>query len=146
MNTTPPTVDEQQPAPDENHIIAERREKLAKLRQAGVPFPNDFIPTHLAADLHDHYDGFNKEELASKKIGVKVAGRMVSSVSWVKLVLPRFKIVAVRFSSISAMILPGSTFMQLLSIGIWATLLPPRVIFLRPIKASSQSSAQHCAS
>ena len=77
MNTTPPTVDEQQPAPDENHIIAERREKLAKLRQTGVPFPNDFIPTHLAADLHDHYDGFNKEELASKKIGVKIAGRMV---------------------------------------------------------------------
>jgi len=77
MNTTPPTVDEQQPAPDENHIIAERRDKLTKLRQAGVPFPNDFIPTHLAADLHDHYDGFNKEELASKKIGVKVAGRMV---------------------------------------------------------------------
>lgn len=77
MNTTPPTVDEQQPAPDENHIIAERREKLAKLRQTGVPFPNDFIPTHLAADLHDHYDGFNKEELANKKIGVKVAGRMV---------------------------------------------------------------------
>ncbi|MEY3508909.1 MAG: lysine--tRNA ligase [Pseudomonadota bacterium] len=77
MNTTPPNVDEQQPAPDENHIIAERREKLAKLRQAGVPFPNDFIPTHLAADLHDLYDGFNKEELASKKIGVKVAGRMV---------------------------------------------------------------------
>ena len=77
MNTTPPTVDEQQPAPDENHIIAERREKLAKLRQTGVPFPNDFIPTHLAVDLHDHYDGFNKEELASKKITVKVAGRMV---------------------------------------------------------------------
>ncbi len=77
MNTTPPTVDEQQPAPDENHIIAERREKLAKLRQTGVPFPNDFIPTHLAVDLHDHYDGFNKEELASKKIGVMVAGRMV---------------------------------------------------------------------
>ncbi len=77
MNTTPPNVDEQQPAPDENHIIAERREKLAKLRQAGVPFPNDFIPTYLAADLHDHYDGFNKEELASKKITVKVAGRMV---------------------------------------------------------------------
>ena len=77
MNTTPPNIDEQQAAPDENHIIAERREKLAKLRQAGVPFPNDFIPTHLATDLHDHYDNFNKEELASKKISVKVAGRMV---------------------------------------------------------------------
>ena len=62
---------------DENHIIAERREKLAKLRAAGVAFPNDFSPTHLAADLHAHYDSFNKEELAAKKIHVKVAGRMV---------------------------------------------------------------------
>ena len=77
MNTTVPNSDEQNQAPDENHIIAERREKLAKLRQSGIPFPNDFIPTHLAADLHDHYDGLSKEELASKKIGVKVAGRMV---------------------------------------------------------------------
>jgi lysyl-tRNA synthetase class 2 len=65
------------PAQDENHIIAERREKLAKLRQAGNPYPNDFVPTHLANDLHQHYDSFNKEELASKRIHVKVAGRMV---------------------------------------------------------------------
>ena len=62
---------------DENHIIAERREKLAQLRAAGIAFPNDFSPTHLAADLHAHYDSFNKEELATKKIHVKVAGRMV---------------------------------------------------------------------
>ncbi|MBU3594269.1 lysine--tRNA ligase [Polynucleobacter sp. 71A-WALBACH] len=68
------------PAPeavDENHIIAERREKLAKLREGGVAFPNDFVPTHLAADLHTHYDSLTKEELAAKKVHVKVAGRMV---------------------------------------------------------------------
>ena len=52
---------------DENHIIAERREKLAKLRAGGIAFPNDFIPTHLAVDLHDHYDSLTKEELAAKK-------------------------------------------------------------------------------
>ncbi len=62
---------------DENHIIAERREKLTKLRAGGVAFPNDFVPTHLAADLHAHYDSLTKEELAAKKIHVKVAGRMV---------------------------------------------------------------------
>ena len=62
---------------DENHIIAERREKLAKLRAGGVAFPNDFVPTHLAADLHAHYDSLTKEELAAKKVHVKVAGRMV---------------------------------------------------------------------
>ena len=47
------------------------------MRAAGIAFPNDFSPTHLAADLHAHYDSFNKEELATKKIHVKVAGRMV---------------------------------------------------------------------
>mgnify|MGYP003337872787 FL=1 len=73
----PPKQDENNPPLDENHIIAERREKLAKLRQAGIAYPNDFVPTHLAADLHAHYDSFNKEELAQKKISVKVAGRMV---------------------------------------------------------------------
>lgn len=77
MNNSLPNPDEQNQAPDENHIIAERREKLAKLRLAGVPFPNDFVPSHLAADLHTHYDRFTKEELASKKINIKVAGRMV---------------------------------------------------------------------
>ena len=46
------------PAQDENHIIAERREKLAKLRQAGIAYPNDFVPTQLATDLHQHYDSF----------------------------------------------------------------------------------------
>ena len=64
-------------AVDENHIIAERREKLAKLREGGIAFPNDFVPTHLAADLHTHYDSLTKEELAAKKVHVKVAGRMV---------------------------------------------------------------------
>ena len=74
LGTTPSPATE---AVDENHIIAERREKLVKLREAGVAFPNDFVPTHLAADLHTHYDSLTKEELAAKKIHVKVAGRMV---------------------------------------------------------------------
>jgi lysyl-tRNA synthetase class II len=41
---------------DENHVIAERREKLKTIRLAsqnngGVAFPNDFKPQHKAADL-----------------------------------------------------------------------------------------------
>ena len=41
---------------DENHVIAERREKLKALRasslsQGAVAFPNDFKPQHKAADL-----------------------------------------------------------------------------------------------
>ena len=55
MNDKTNSANTQAPATevvDENHIIAERREKLAKLRSNGVAFPNDFMPTHLAADLH----------------------------------------------------------------------------------------------
>jgi lysyl-tRNA synthetase, class II len=40
---------------DENHVIAERREKLKAIREAsksngGVAFPNDFKPDAKAAD------------------------------------------------------------------------------------------------
>ena len=69
--------EEQTPIVDENHIIAERREKLAQLRKNGVAFPNDFVPTHHAADLHEHYGEISKEHLAEKNISVKVAGRMM---------------------------------------------------------------------
>ena len=69
--------EEQTPIVDENHIIAERREKLAQLRKNGVAFPNDFVPTHHAADLHEHYGDISKEQLAEKNITVKVAGRMM---------------------------------------------------------------------
>jgi lysyl-tRNA synthetase class 2 len=58
--------EEQTPIVDENHIIAERREKLAQLRKNGVAFPNDFVPTHHAADLHEHYGEISKEHLAEK--------------------------------------------------------------------------------
>ena len=69
--------EQQSPIVDENHIIAERREKLAQLRQNGVAFPNDFVPTHHANDLHAHYGELSKEHLAEKNITVKVAGRMM---------------------------------------------------------------------
>ena len=36
-----------QMAEEENHIIAERRAKLAALRAAGVAYPNDFERTDL---------------------------------------------------------------------------------------------------
>jgi lysyl-tRNA synthetase class 2 len=36
---------------DDNHLIAERRAKLQKLREQGITFPNDFRRDALAADL-----------------------------------------------------------------------------------------------
>jgi lysyl-tRNA synthetase class 2 len=73
-NKQPPTGE---PAQDENQIIAERRAKLARLREAGPAFPNDFRRQHLAADLHREHDGKTKEELESVKPGASVAGRML---------------------------------------------------------------------
>ena len=64
-------------AQDENSIIAERRAKLAVLREQGVAFPNDFRPEHKAADLHERYGELNNEQLEAQAIKVSVAGRMM---------------------------------------------------------------------
>ncbi|MDH5339669.1 MAG: OB-fold nucleic acid binding domain-containing protein, partial [Rubrivivax sp.] len=65
------------PAPDTNPLIAERREKLAALRARGVAFPNDFRPTHHAADLHHRHGHVPNEELEPLGLQVAVAGRMM---------------------------------------------------------------------
>ena len=62
---------------DENKLIAQRRNKLSKLREQGNAFPNHFRRDSLSADLHDDYDQLTKEELAEKNIRVVVAGRMM---------------------------------------------------------------------
>jgi len=63
---------------DENQIIAERRAKLAKLRESGPAFPNDFRRKDLSSDLHAKYGAKTKEELEAEKPGpFVVAGRML---------------------------------------------------------------------
>ena len=62
---------------DDNQLIAERRAKLAALRQQGVAFPNDFRPKHHAADLHHAHEGEANEVLEPKAIHVVVAGRLM---------------------------------------------------------------------
>ena len=73
--------DNQTPPQDENHVIAERREKLKALRAAspnGIAFPNDFRPEHMAKDLIAAHAAKTKEELeAAAHIDVKVAGRIM---------------------------------------------------------------------
>ena len=68
-------------AQDENHVIAERREKLKALREAsanGIAFPNDFRPQHVAADLHASHGSRTKEELeAIPPVIAVVAGRIM---------------------------------------------------------------------
>ncbi|MFL9925878.1 lysine--tRNA ligase [Herbaspirillum lusitanum] len=67
----------QQPPVDENAIIAERRNKLAAIREQGVAFPNDFRPEHKAADLHAQYDALDNEALEANPVQVSIAGRMM---------------------------------------------------------------------
>ncbi|AXV73943.1 lysine--tRNA ligase [Ralstonia nicotianae] len=64
-------------AQDDNQIMAERREKLATLRQQGVAYPNDFCPTHHAADLHTRYSETDQPALEAANVEVALAGRMM---------------------------------------------------------------------
>ncbi|SDB06421.1 lysyl-tRNA synthetase, class II [Pseudidiomarina indica] len=68
----------QAPELDVNEQIAQRKAKLAALRERGVAFPNDFRRDSLAADLHREYDHWEKEALAEKGVRVRVAGRMMT--------------------------------------------------------------------
>ncbi len=66
------------PAPvDDNHIIAERREKLAQWRKSGKAYPNDFSRENLAGRLDELYSEKTREELEATPIEVKVAGRIM---------------------------------------------------------------------
>jgi lysyl-tRNA synthetase class 2 len=62
---------------DDNQIIAERRAKLARLREQGSAFPNDFRRNTSAGELHQAHGAKSREELERHKIGAAVAGRMM---------------------------------------------------------------------
>ena len=62
---------------EDNRLIAERRAKLAELRESGNPFPNDFRRDATAAELQAKYGDKSKEELESMGIEVAIAGRMM---------------------------------------------------------------------
>lgn len=63
---------------DENKLIAQRREKLAALREQGNAFPNHFRRDSLAAELHEQYRDKSTEELEAMAVPVKVAGRLMA--------------------------------------------------------------------
>ena len=62
---------------NENHVIQERREKLKKIREAGVAFPNDFKPQHFAKTIHETFGALENDALDPKAVKVTVAGRMM---------------------------------------------------------------------
>jgi lysyl-tRNA synthetase class 2 len=63
---------------DENEQIRQRREKLEALRSAGFGYPNDFRPTHLAAEILERYGDWDADKLGESPVTVNVAGRMMS--------------------------------------------------------------------
>ncbi len=68
-------TDKQQPQ-EENHIIAERKQKLADLAASRkVAYPNDFRRENMAGELQHGYGEKSKEELAELALEVSVAGR-----------------------------------------------------------------------
>ncbi|MGA2709210.1 MAG: lysine--tRNA ligase [Steroidobacteraceae bacterium] len=69
-------TDHEEPPIDENHLIAQRRAKLAKLREQGNPFPNDFRRNALAGDLLKAHGEKSAAALEAEPIAVSVAGRL----------------------------------------------------------------------
>ena len=57
---------------------AQRRAKLAELRERGNPYPNDFRRDSMAADLHAAYGEREAESLEAEAIRVSIAGRMMT--------------------------------------------------------------------
>lgn len=64
-------------AEEENHIIAERRAKLAKWRETGHAYPNDFVRKDLFGDIRAAYGDKSAEELEAEAHTVAVSGRMM---------------------------------------------------------------------
>ncbi|MEQ5836988.1 lysine--tRNA ligase [Marinobacter sp. R17] len=62
---------------DDNKLIAERRAKLAELREQGNAFPNDFRRDSTAAELQKAYGDKSKEELEELGLEVAIAGRLM---------------------------------------------------------------------
>ncbi|MBS7663531.1 lysine--tRNA ligase [Pseudomonas lalucatii] len=77
MSDQPLDHDQHELQQEENKLIAQRKEKLAALREQGNPFPNDFRRTCYCADLQKQYVDASKEALAEAAIPVKVAGRIM---------------------------------------------------------------------
>ncbi|HEU4991153.1 MAG TPA: lysine--tRNA ligase, partial [Luteimonas sp.] len=70
-----------QPHTDGNHLIAERRAKLAALRANGVAFPNDFRRADHAGDLQAEYgdaERWTGEALEGEGRRVALAGRLLA--------------------------------------------------------------------
>ena len=72
----PPGREAPAAAAPENEQVARRREKLAALRDAGNPYPNDFRPTATAGAIRGECEGLDDDALGARRY--RIAGRMMS--------------------------------------------------------------------
>jgi lysyl-tRNA synthetase class 2 len=63
---------------DEHALIAQRRAKLAALREQGIAFPTDFRRNVMAGELHAEYGDKDNAYLEANPHRVSVAGRMMA--------------------------------------------------------------------
>ena len=63
---------------DENRLIAQRREKLAVIREQGNAFPNDFRRNVMNGELQTEYAEWDVDQLKEKPLRVAIAGRMMT--------------------------------------------------------------------
>ncbi|HEX4895919.1 MAG TPA: lysine--tRNA ligase [Solimonas sp.] len=75
---TDPKTPPAEPAQDESHVIATRREKLEKLRGAGNAYPNTFRRDTLAEHLHGTYGERDATSLESETGVFAIAGRLMA--------------------------------------------------------------------
>jgi lysyl-tRNA synthetase class 2 len=61
-----------------NALIAQRKAKLATLREQGIAYPNEFRRDVMAGELHAKYSDFDNAQLEAEPVRVKVAGRMMT--------------------------------------------------------------------
>ena len=66
------------PPPDENYVMAARREKLERLREQGNAFPNTFRRDTLAEFLHGSYGERDAASLEAETQEFRVAGRLMA--------------------------------------------------------------------
>ena len=83
---------------DENKLIAERKSKLALLRESGNPYINDFTPLNLASEIHTQFDSKTNEELQEINESVTVSGRIMLMRVMGKASFVRFRIHQARSS------------------------------------------------
>lgn len=71
-------------APEDNEVVdvneqmAQRRAKLARLREAGGAYANDFRRDSLAAELFEKHNEKDKEQLVEENITCALAGRIMT--------------------------------------------------------------------